>query len=335
MAPVEREWTDGEMVLGAEVFDQSQDAMGELSRPAGQYLVMPWPTLYSLTGPLAPGDIWFVAAFSGRGKTTLLTSLCDELLQRGDTVFYCGLETRPKMLRTYFAAYRKGYEPGAILSGTAKLEWESWPSVRAELMLEIQRMMRLPDDGRLFVSGKRRIVAEELGEVFDQAREVRARVVVIDHIDQVQADRASAYAASRAVVETLEDMAKHFEIPVLVATQLNNEVLRGDPLAQLRPPQPHHVFMGGHKRHVATGMLGLYRPLDPQVSPDVLKAVRKGEREVLDVALPHTMAVACMKHRHFGSREGKSVHLGVTRGRVHEQSERDEYGTSHEAMRRI
>lgn len=328
--------TEEQARLATDAFDQAQDAMQELDRPASQYLQVPWPSLYRLTGPMAPGEIWMVGAFSGRGKTTFLTSLVEDLLVRGETVYYMGLESRPHMIRTYFAAYRKGYAPGDVLSGTAKLHWPDWPTVRAELKLEIDRMMRLGADSRLHVNGQPRIVAEELGAAFEEAAAVGARVLVLDHIDQVQADRANAYAVSRAVVETLEDLAKHFGITVLVSTQLNNEVLRGDPLAQLRPPQPHHVYMGGHKRFVVTGMLGLYRPVDPQASPEDVKAVKVGEKEPLEIATPNTMAVVCMKHRHFGSREGQKILLRVERGRVIDaETERDQYATDYEALRRV
>lgn len=331
----EMEYTDEQVRLMTEVFDQSQDAMGELDRPASQYLQVPWPALYHLTGPIAPGEIWMVCAFSGRGKTTFLTSLVDELLGKGDTVYYMGLESRPKMIRTYFAAYRKGYAPGDILSGTAKLHWPDWPSVRAEVKREIDRMMRLPDDSHLYVNGQPRIVAEQLGAAFEEAREVGARLFVLDHIDQVQADRGNAYAVSRAVVDTLEDLAKHYEIPVLVSSQLNNEVLRGDAMAQLRPPQPQHVYQGGHKRFVVTGMLGLYRPADPQATVEDVKAVKAGEKDALDIALPHTMGIACMKHRHYGNREGWKAMLHVERGRVTDMHARDQYATSYDEVRRV
>ncbi len=327
--------TDEQARLHTEAFDQSQDAMQELDRPASHYLQVPWASLYELTGPIAPGEIWMVGAFSGRGKTTFLTSLVDELLQRGDTVYYMGLESRPKMLRTYFAAYRKGYAPGEILSGTAKLHWPEWPSVRAEVKGEIDRMMRLGADSRLHVNGQPRIVAEQLGAAFEEAASVGARLLVLDHIDQVQADRGNAYAVSRAVVETLEDLAKHYEIAVLVSTQLNNEVVKGDPLAQLRPPLPHHVYMGGHKRHVVTGMLGIYRPIDPQARPEDIKAVKAGEAEPLSIATPNTMGIVCMKHRHFGNREGNRITLRVERGRVSESSERDRYATGYDDVRRV
>jgi hypothetical protein len=331
-----RDWpmTEEQARLSAEAFDQACDAAAELDRPASHYLQVPWRSMYAVTGPIAPGEIWMVVAFSGRGKTTFLTSLTDELLAGGGIVYYMGLESKPKMIRTYFAAYRKGYAPGDILSGTAKLHWPEWPSVRAEVKGEIDRMMRLGAGCKLHVNGQPRIVAEQLGEAFEEARSVGANLVVLDHIDQVQADRQSDYAVSRAVVTTLEDLAKHYEIPVLVASQLNNEMLKGNPMAQLQPPQPHHVFMGGHKRHVVTGMLGLYRPVDPQASVEDIKAVKAGEKEPLDIALANTMGVVCMKHRHYGQREGNRFTLRVERGRVFDATDRDAYATDYDALRR-
>jgi hypothetical protein len=115
---------------------------------------------------------------------------------------------------------------------------------------------------------------------------------------------------------------------MLVATQLNNEVVRGNVMAQYHPPQPHHVYLGGQKRQIAAGMLGLYRPLKTGVTKDELTDVKEGRADVTSILEPNTMGVSIMKHRKYGRFEGSKLTLGVEKGRVCEITERDRHRTS-------
>ena len=74
---------------------------------------------------------------------------------------------------------------------------------------------------------------------------------------------------------------------------------------------------------VATGMVGLYRPLRTPHEDEtqdeygaILKAVRAGTVDVPEVLMPNTMGVVYMKSRNYGEREGMRCFLGVEQGRV-------------------
>lgn len=310
-----------------ESFDQALAARDALLRPADAYLHLPYPALDQLAGGIAPGDVWFVAAFSGNGKTSLLMSLVLRLLQAGRTVFYMGLESRPHILRTHLACARLGYDVGEVLSGAAK-SWSSWEAVRAELVTDIEQQRGLRDGYRFLVSGQSAIEADGLAAALRDAALSRADVVVIDHIDHLQIGEGSIYDQSRRVTHTLLHLAHEYQLRLLIATQLNNEAARGDRLAVYQPPQPQHVYMGAHKRMIATGMLGLFRPLRQGLSREELAAVRGGAAEPHTILEPHTMGVVCMKHRYYGAREGRRVMLRVERGRVEDLPERDLYSTA-------
>jgi KaiC/GvpD/RAD55 family RecA-like ATPase len=308
-----------------ESYDQTLDAKRNLDRPVESYLHLPFAGVDSLVGGIAPGDVWFVAAFSGNGKTSLLMSLVLRLLLEGRTVFYMGLESRPHLLRTQLSCLRLGYDYGEVITGAAK-HWSSWDSIRAELVADLDRQRALKDGYRFLVDGQDAIQVASLAPALQDAAMNRADIVIIDHIDHLQlGDGGSIYEQSRKVTHLLLHLAHQNQLRILVATQLNNEAAKGDRLALYQPPQPHHVYMGAHKRMIATGMLGLYRPLRPNATKEESAAVRAGKAEPRTVLEPNTMGVVLMKHRHYGHREGSRAFLRVERGRVEDLPARDQY----------
>src|SRR4051812_18860959 len=86
-----------------EALAQGEESEKNLSRAPSDYLHFPWPTLDQAVGGIAPGQIWFVGAFSGHGKTTFAMSALDEWFNQGKRIFYMGLESRPSVLRTQWA----------------------------------------------------------------------------------------------------------------------------------------------------------------------------------------------------------------------------------------
>jgi KaiC/GvpD/RAD55 family RecA-like ATPase len=307
--------------------DQGSDAISLLAQPASAYLHLPFTGIDSLVGGMAPGDVWFVAAFSGNGKTALLMSTVRRLLERGGTVYYMGLESRPHILRTQLACLRLGYDVGAVLSGAAKA-WSDWEAIRGELVADLQQQRALKSGSRLLVDSQNTISEQGVEPALRQAHHNKADLVIIDHIDHLELGTGSAHDQSRRVAHTVLRYAQEYELRLLIATQLNNEAARGDRLAIYQPPQPHHVYMGSHKRMIATGMLGLYRPTRAGLTKDEMNAVRTGNAEPSTILEPGTMGVVCMKHRYHGAREGARSMLAVERGQVTDLSEKDRYSTA-------
>ena len=78
---------------------------------------------------------------------------------------------------------------------------------------------------------------------------------------------------------------------MLFTSQMNNEMLKGgkDRLAQFAPPMPHHVYMGGDKRKIATGMIGLHRRLrDRGECPSSALRCSSPKARVMSVSMPLT-----------------------------------------------
>lgn len=293
---------------------QIDEARRELSRPIDEYLAWPYGSLAHVLGGFAPGELCIAAAFSGGGKTLFTTNVEYDLMRQGRTVYHIGLETRPALVRLHFACLALGYYVGDVLSGAAKLR-PDWPDMERALRLEMAR--NWGEGQQLIVNRERWLDELRLTKALKEAAFYGADLVVIDHMDHLATpDHTSLYQASVRTTRRLVEMTQELSLRVLALSQLNNDAVRGDVLVRHMPPRPEMVFMGGHKRQVSTTMLGIFQPLDPDLSPEDTKLVRAGKLEVAKVLQPNVMGVSVLKHRHYGSREGRVVKLGVERGRV-------------------
>lgn len=293
----------------------THSAIKLLDRTAEDFLRMPWRALDEIVSGMGAGDIWFLGGFSGDGKTTALTSAVDCWFEAGKRIYYLGLESRPNILKTHWACKRLRINAGAVLSGDA-VHWPDWAEKKAELKAMIHGLDSGSTAAQVHFSPTEFVDAKALQLAMKNAQEFGADILILDHIDHIQGNIGTPYEVSRDVCMTLLREAQSSGIRCLVATQFNNESLRGNRAGRYLPPQPSHVFMGGHKRQIAAGMLGLYRPLKHGLHPDTLRLFQQGTLEPKDVCEPNTMGVVCMKHRLFGNHEGRRVFLQVDHGRV-------------------
>jgi KaiC/GvpD/RAD55 family RecA-like ATPase len=293
----------------------TQGAISLLNRTREDFLWMPWPALDDLVAGIADGDIWFLGGFSGDGKTTAMTSALDCWYEQGKRIYYLGLESRPNVLKTHWACKRLGYDAGLVLSGKA-LDWYNWQAVRQEIAAMVQGLNEGQTAAQVHFSPVDFVDGEALRRAMRDAKEFGADVLMIDHIDHIEGDRGSTYETSREVCRTLLREAQSTGLKCLVATQFNNEAIKGNRIGRYLPPQPNHVFMGSHKRQIAAGMLGLYRPLKQGLTAETYRQFQRGMAEPKDVCEENTMAAICMKHRLRGNQEGRRVMLKVEHGRV-------------------
>jgi len=279
--------------------------------------------LDDLVGGMSAGDIWFLGGFSGDGKTTIMTSAVDRWYDAEKRIYYLGLESRPFVLKTHWACKRLGIDAGEVLSGAA-LHWHDWKERKAELIAMIASFDEGQTAAQVHFSPVSFVDGEALRRAMKDAQEFGADILIIDHIDHIEGDKGNPYEVSRQVCMTLLREAQATGIRCLVATQFNNEAVKGNRVGRYLPPQPGHVFMGGHKRQIASGMIGVYRPLRKGLDTEVMRDFQRGNLEPQEVCEPNTMAAVCMKHRLFGNREGRRIYLGIERGKVADLPERDQ-----------
>lgn len=308
-----------------EAHRQVKDLESALALGRERYLHLPFRPVDQLVGGLMPGSLWFLTAFSGDGKSTFLMSLLERYLNQGKVVAYLGLETLPWKLRVHLACRQLDLDPGDVITG-AILEHPEGEKLRARVKEVANEMLTTDSIKRIRFFPYSYIGVRELEEASLAATDMEADVVIIDHIDHVQGgDGSHPFEESLKAIKKLHDLRQSLEMTYLVASQLNNEAVKRDITARYRPAEPHMVYMGGHKRQVADGMLSIYRPLVlPPNDPEGLKAwrqkmsdVRAGGRSVKDVIMAGTMGVSVMKHREY-NREGLRAYLGVERGKVYE-----------------
>lgn len=306
---------DREPIL--QVSDETADAIADLNRPSSAYHHLPWNAIDHVMGGMPGGEVCYVAAFSSSGKTTFLTSLLNEYYEHSTKkIYYMGLESKPKTLRTHWAAKRLGYDAGDFLSG-AFLKWANAKDAKEEIRAEIHSQTHGDKFDRVRFCPTPFINAEKILRAADQAEEFGADIFIIDHVDHIEGSGIGLYEQSQQANQAILNIAQEYGFLMMPATQLNNDAVRMNPISLHLPPRPHHVKWGNGKREKATWMLGLYRPLKlAGVEMGDMKAVNAGLKNSLEICEPNTMAAVFMKHRIYGNREGQRVYLKVERGKV-------------------
>jgi KaiC/GvpD/RAD55 family RecA-like ATPase len=302
----------------AQVIDETIEASSDLFRPEENYHHMPWGALDQVMGGMPGGEVCTVCAFSSQGKTTYLTSLVDELFETTKKkIYFMGLESKPKTLRTHWAAKRCGIDAGDLLSG-AFLKWMNFREVRDTVGKEIASQREGEKYARVRFCPTSAVNADNLFRAADQAAEFGADLFIIDHIDHIDGTLGkSEYSMSVEVTRAILKIAQEYGFLMMPSSQLNNEAVKHNRIALHLPPQPQHVKFGGHKREMSTWMIGLYRPLRVAgVDPKELAAVNLGLKKATDILEPNTMGISFMKHRFYGNREWSKVYLRVEKGKV-------------------
>ena len=322
--------------------DQVVEALLDLDRHPDTFLRWPFLELDSLTGPMAPGNVWFVCAASGGGKSTFIASCIDQWQRLGKRVYVMPLETRPKEFRTMLACLATGIHPGDALSGQLRA-LEHGEAQRAMLILELKRQMQEPFAKRVCISGQRAINLAGLEQGMKEAKAFGADIVIVDHIDHINSDGATDMLnESKRVNDGALRMAQDNDMLLLFTSQLNMQASRGDYLTKFAAPKDEHVAYGSMKRRNATGMIGLYRPVRgkrPDESDEefsrCIREARAGTINANDALESNVMGVTAMKLRNYGAREGVRISLGIDRGKVYALPERDRWSTAGMYPRRV
>jgi hypothetical protein len=318
--------------------NQIVEAMAHLDRHPETFVRWPFKALDELTGPMGPGEVWYVCAFSGGGKTTFVGSAIERWRHAGKRVYVMPLELQPWRFRTYLACMAQGVHPGDALSGHLRT-MEGGEAVRAALTSELLRQNKAPYVEQVMVDEQRAINLRGMEKGLQKAKAFGADIVIVDHIDHVEPTSGvsnNGYADATAVNQGVLRMAQDNGLLLVCTSQLNNSIVANgqDHLARYQPPRENHVLMGGKKREVCTGMIGLYRPVrapKPNESPDEYKdaigQARRGAVEAHTALEPHVMGVNAMKLRNYGHREGQRIVLAFENGRVADIPEKDLYET--------
>lgn len=308
------------------IAQQTDDALA-LVDSEQEALEWPFQALRDVAPPIPAGHVVFIAASSGGGKTTFVWSVVEAWLQQGRRGYILPLETRPDEWRAGFAALRLGLNPGELLSGALRQRAAAGDAEAKAQRHRIQvELMRLGENDRLYVGGARKVNVSALESAIAHAARLEYDYLLVDHIDHIGVDEPGRddIADGRAVVGALHDLALQYRLPVIATSQLNNQRFAGgDTLGRYAPPQLHWLYNPTKKEQVATQILGLYRPLRADATPQDLRAARDGTADVGTVLAPGRAGVVAMKLRHqFGGyRDGKRVTLAYSAGALRDLTE--------------
>jgi KaiC/GvpD/RAD55 family RecA-like ATPase len=317
--------------MSSEAESQIDDATIALDRPADAYVRWPWPSLDQVYGGMGPAQVHYVVGFSGLGKTTFIASAIREWVKAGVSLDVLPLEQKAEAFRAYLACQDVGIDPGLMFSGDFHHSYRQhgYPSA-SSMRDEVRRQMQQMQDGqfgaRVRIHATSVITVDTLHTACDEAKHRGAQLVIVDHVDHLQpSEGGSEWTASLAVNRAALALAKHFDLCLVLMSQANQEMLRKtrDHLAKYGPLMDSAVYMGSEKRKIATGMIGLFRPvrglLPNETSKEysaAVKAARDNIAEPQTVLEPNVSGVLMMKLRHYGSREGRKVYLGWDKGRT-------------------
>ena len=296
---------------------QVDEAIDHLEAGDDTILRFPWPSLDTVVGGLPAGSVNFLCAASGSGKTSFLLSAMRRWHSDGLRIYYAGLESQPHILRTQWACRVLGLEPGYILSHDYRKQM-GWQAVRDAVKTELRRQRDDRDMLRVRFAPYPFVDHAIMDTMLRDACEFGANVIVIDHIDHIDGGGKNLYQESRLTVDLMLKAAQANGLCLLVASQLNNAGIGHDRLRNYRPVTDEQVYMGGHKKFIATVQLGLFRPLLPAAPRELVQQVREGQEEVSKILEPNTCCVNIMKHRNKGTTLGQRVKLAFRRGEVQE-----------------
>lgn len=316
------------LVLGTEALDYA-DWLNDLG--SDDLIRWPWQTMNDLAGPLVPGRLTYIAAFPGGGKTTFLTQCLDYWLKQQKRVLYLPLEADPGEVYVRLACLELGLSADDVLSKRMRLRADAGDPLAADQLDRLTVAFRAMRADRNLLEALRIEPCQALNlgtfaRALSVAEAVEADLVVVDHVDHVEADHdgaASGIQTSDALQSMSLKAAKALRIPMVLATQLNSSRTGGKRLAHYRPPITDWLFNKGKKEQVAAGIYGLSRLLDPAADTDAVKDAEEGRRDVASVVLQNVMAVTAMKSRYGGNLKEKTVQLRYEHGIISDQREAD------------
>lgn len=309
-------------------------AQRDLERHSSTLVKWPLASVHAMFGFLLPGTVTYIGGFPSNGKTLFISQMIAGWKRNGVKVWVMPTESKPKGLLTRLACHDAGINPDDAMSFRLR-EAADGGNEEARYLLEklnrtytamLERMDER-DETDICIEPTPMLTRDTFQRSCRAAAQCGCQLVVVDHIDHVTGDgRTSGYQASEDVQRDGHEFAQEYELPLLNLTQFNSRTVQNDPLHLYRRPLMDWLWMKGVKDQVATTVGGLYRPMDPQCNPDILKAARDGTVETWRVALPDTMGLADLKSRHNGSKRDRALHIGVKHGTLYDLPEYDQPG---------
>jgi len=304
-----------EMVARGEQDAQIGRAVQFLDLEASSFLRWPLAPLDDVLGGLAPGDVHWVFAHTGSGKTSFTQTMVKHWLTFGYRVYSAGLEIPTERLRVQTACRFLNLDHGQLFKGNLQRR-PDWPDLRRALKAELERQRDDPMFQRLRLAPYDALTAAVAAQICEEAHDFGADVVLIDHVDHLDADGrgGNERAESLALVKVINALTKSYGLRTICTSQTNREGKAGNKLRDHYPLTSEMGRYGDHKIQSGTTAIGLRRPIKPDYDKAAMKEARQNYTAVLDVLAPHTIAANVLKDRHGNL--GPDIWMGFWQGEV-------------------
>lgn len=284
--------------------------------PAEAFWTWPRRPLQEAIGGVPPGTITVIVGASGQGKSTFVADAMDTAQARGDRPFIIGTETPAKHLRMMLACRHEGIDFAEIRRGTAQRR-SDWADLQRRLNRRFREQVSIDGLQRIRFASGTFLSPGFLNEAIAQALDFDARVVFLDHLDNLSSDSGrSTYEDGLATMRRLLALTQQHGLRVIATSQTNLAGMANDPLRTHRPVRRESVRNGGFKIELCDTAIGLYRPLRDNLDKVTLQDWREGRVDTQRILAPHTTALNVMKCRSDGSVEGTRLLLGFEKGKL-------------------
>jgi hypothetical protein len=274
--------------------------------------------VHSMTGSLAPAEVWFVGAKVGSGKSLFCQNFMDDLIGQGIVTLYIGTEQDAHVLKLKHACIRAGV-PARLMIKPERHEVESvlYREAESRVNVEMEWLASKQMSRTALFANSEYIDRHELNVwIRGGVRKYGLKCVIVDHIDQVKhGEGMNPVAEITATVQLLHEMAREYQIPIVIASQLKRSY--GDAFKRYSPPDEEDFAGASGKERIASVMLGLWRPLRTDLSMDELKVLKERAKQGSSAEdrlfQENTMGVRLLKDR-LGSSPGMQTMVHVGKG---------------------
>ena len=189
--------------------------IGQVGEEAIQYPTM-WPEVNQIVGGYRPSALYTLGARPGVGKSIFGIQAALDLSQHGQVIVQ-SLEMSEREVLTRMAANVARVNTRRLDGSGGAMRAEDWMMLRQH-----QRALRelpIDIDDRAGVT-----LAQVRSRVRNAQRRGKVAGLIIDHLGLVGGDYRSTYERTTEWTRALKILAKEFEIPVIVQSQLNRNV---------------------------------------------------------------------------------------------------------------
>lgn len=208
--------------------------------------VLPIPELAALVGPLEP-ELYVIYGAPNMGKSWLASTVAASLVRTGSGLIIT-TETKPQKFFERMVSYACKVSLVRMADATATdAERAAWRKAAAAMTGYETRLMDLSSPSGRQVEREAKRAKKEIGLDW----------LIVDSATRMRGLGEGIYERASHVANTLQDIARDFDIPVIVTSQVGRDV--GNRPAGQHQPRMEDAYGSGVIEQNAGVVLGLYR----------------------------------------------------------------------------